>query len=313
MVRGIAYMWLMLGILCAGMAEARDRPKVQLGSFQHYGATRTYYYFIPPHLNDATNVPVVLALHGGGRADGKDIAEQWGLVELARQEGFIAVFPNGMDAQWNDGRGVTFRRSSNSDTDDVGFLQRVITRFIRYHGADPDRIYMAGASNGGMMTLRMACEHPEMLAAIVPMLASLPENLYRECSPEKPVPMLMMNGTDDKVVPFDGGPIRLFGRDYGTIMPVRTTLDIWVHRNACERTPYIVPLEEYKPSREAEGIMTELYTDCASGKAVMLYLFEGAGHYIPSLRRRKSWFKGDSEANFSAATEIWEFVKHYKR
>lgn len=294
---------------CADATASRLRRDV----LEWQGAERSYFYYLPDKLIGKANAPLLLVLHGAGPSDGDEIAKSWGFVEEAEKQGVIAVFPNGVDSQWNDGRGVSFRRGDNSGIDDVGFLSAIIDHFIRSFGADASRVYMTGASNGGMMTLRMACERPDKLTAIAPMLASLPENTYKTCRPGKSLPVMMLNGTKDDIVPYDGGAVTLFGHEFGNVVPVDRTVDLWVTRNACDATPIVEPQEQYKPEEEVKSITTELYTNCASGKPIILYRLEGGKHSIPSLHRRKSWFTFDNEGDFEAAKEIMRFFSQYKK
>ena len=91
-----------------------------------------------------------MVLHGGGKGDGDDISKHLGMNKIADKENFIVVYPNGIDAQWNDGRGKTFKRNnSNEDVDDVGFLSSLIDHFIANYNIDRKRIYITGAFKRG--------------------------------------------------------------------------------------------------------------------------------------------------------------------
>lgn len=104
---------------------------------------------------------------------------QW--LELANKSGFRLVAANGWDARnrtskglrhtWNDIRSVGDGRRSKLD--DVGFLESVVEWCAKEHGIDRSRVYATGASNGGMMVLRLMVERPRILAAGVPFIASM--------------------------------------------------------------------------------------------------------------------------------------------
>ena len=112
--------------------------------------------------------PTVIVLHGA--ATTANLTASWsGFAEAAAGHGFAAVFPQGMFTVWNDGR-----RDGIAKADDVGFLRALVGRLIERGVADPRRIYLAGISNGGMMTLRMLCEHPELFAGAGTVVASMP-------------------------------------------------------------------------------------------------------------------------------------------
>lgn len=50
--------------------------------------------------------------------------------------------------------------------DDLEFVQWIIQRTTADLAIDPDRIYIAGFSAGAAMRFHIACEAPELIAAI---------------------------------------------------------------------------------------------------------------------------------------------------
>src|SRR5947199_169312 len=77
--------------------------------------------------------------------------------------------------------------------------------------ADPRQVYIAGISNGGMMTFRMLCEASELFAGAATVIANMPANVGARCAPRKPLPVVMFNGTADPLVPYDGGGVGFLG------------------------------------------------------------------------------------------------------
>ena len=65
---------------------------------------------------------------------------------------------------------------------------------------DPYRIYVAGHSNGGFMSYRLACTHADRIAAIVS-LAGATFDTPADCSPTEPVAVLQIHGTADDTCP----------------------------------------------------------------------------------------------------------------
>lgn len=309
-------LYLAIAFLCAGFffqpTCAAPTPLLRHNTIAWQEKERSYYYYIPSRLKDQKNFPLMLVLHAVG-STGKDAAGSWGFLELAEKEGFAVIFPNAYYGEWNDGRNSPIVSIDNSDIDDVGFLSALIDRFVRENGADAARVYMAGVSNGGMMTLRAGCEISRQLTAIAPLLASIPGNIYKNCSPEKGLPVFMINGTADPIVPFEGGEVTLSGRHFGDVVSVRDTVDLWLEANICTAQPIYGKREEYKPTREAKAIATELYNKCASGNIVMLYILEEGGHSIPSFKRRRALVSFEQETDFNAAAEIWDFFRLYKK
>ena len=90
-------------------------------------------------------------------------------------------------------------------TDDIAFLSALIEKLIADGVADARRIYVTGLSNGGAMTMSMLCARANLFAAAAAVIMNLTDGLASSCRPARPVPILVMNGTDDPLVPFNGG------------------------------------------------------------------------------------------------------------
>jgi len=145
-----------------------QRQTVMQGSIE-----RTFYVHYPKNRHPAVPKALVFVLHGGGGADARTMANRTGMNEIADREDFMVIYPAGIDGQWNDGRGKSFRRTKdNTDVDDVGFISALIDLFVKKGEADSARIYVMGLSNGGMMTHRLGIELGKKLAAIAPVLST---------------------------------------------------------------------------------------------------------------------------------------------
>ena len=118
------------------------------------GVERTYYVYAPRTVDSAQPVPLLIVLHGGG-GNGRQIMRFTGFNQVARDNGFIAVYPEGIDHHWNDGR--VFRKAP-TDTDDVAFISALIDQMAADYSIDSTRIYATGISNGGFMSYRLACD-----------------------------------------------------------------------------------------------------------------------------------------------------------
>ncbi len=96
-----------------------------------------------------------------------DSTSTW--LRIAEQEGIVLVVPNGVNAEtgdtygndqnWNDLRSDT--AAGQHVVDDVGFLLALLERVVSELELDQPRVFVTGASNGGMMTFRMLLEAPE--------------------------------------------------------------------------------------------------------------------------------------------------------
>ena len=214
--------------------------------------------------------PTVIVLHGAVTT--ANLTASWsGFAEAAAGHGFAAVFPQGVFTVWNDGR-----KDGIAKADDVSFLRALVGRLIERGIADPRRIYLAGISNGGMMTLRMLCEHPELFAGAGTVVASMPSLVGATCRLTKPMPVVMFNGTADPVVPYQGGQVGLTGR-YGEVWSAERTAAFLAWGNGCARHA-----ERALSGSDGAAIrVTRLdWSSCSSGQPVILYRVEGGGHQV---------------------------------
>ena len=84
-------------------------------SIEHGGITRSYDVLVPASYDGTSAVPLVIDLHGFGRTKEFQRAQS-GFEALAEAQGFIAVWPAGVDMTWNAGAPCT----ANDTIDDVG-------------------------------------------------------------------------------------------------------------------------------------------------------------------------------------------------
>ena len=122
------------------------------------GGIERSYLLVLPDGRSRSRVPTVIALHGS-RMDGRGMQRAVALDELAARDGFAVAYPDGLDREWNDGRRKRWG-PGRAVYDDVGFITALARRLADDGVSDPRQLYLAGVSNGGMLTFRIACEAP---------------------------------------------------------------------------------------------------------------------------------------------------------
>lgn len=302
---------LCLAPVCA--TAARDAG-LSLHTLVHDGRERSYYLHLPAGAARPERRPVVIVLHGGGRTAGDDLARRTGYNRIADREGFIAVYPNGVGARWNDGRGPTFRQGRESAAvDDVGFIAGLIDAVLRRYRGDPRRVYVTGLSNGGMMTLRLGCELGRRLAAIAPVIAAMPLEVLRSCRPDAPLPVLVMNGTGDPLVPWAGGAVSILRQSRGEVASTPETVRFWVAHNHCRPVPTLTRLPD-RDARDGSRVEVIRYTNPDNGCEVILYRVDGGGHHFPgSDTPELPRLLGRKNNDFDGAEAIWAFFRRHER
>ena len=274
------------------------------------GLERNYLVHLPPGFNRSTSLPVIIQLHGGGsKASQQDKLTKF--QALGDKENFIVVAPDGVDSQWNDAKEGATYRAATENIDDVGFMSAVIDKLKTDLNIDPKRVYVTGISNGGMMTLRLGAQLSGKVAAIAAVAGSMSNTLMAACNPERPISVLMINGTADPLVHIEGGNITAFGKVTGQVAAPAAAVKFWVEKNGCPSTA----LKEELPDTNTEDgskVTRETYAGCRDNVEVVYYLIQGGGHTWPGgLQYLSENFIGKTNRDFNATSVIWEFfTKH---
>lgn len=215
--------------------------------------------------------PTVLVLHGAlGTAE--ITLRSTGFAEATQQHGFTAVYPDGIDRQWHDGR-----IGGHGSVDDVAFLRALVERLVADRIARPDAVYLAGISNGGMMSLTMMCKASELFAGVGTIIANLPAGIGA-CA-LKPVPAVMINGTADPMVPYRGGEVGL-GGGRGMVESVDATLALLAKADACAAAGRPDPIAKKDPSAATSAFRID-WQGCRPGTSLTAYRVDGGGHALP--------------------------------
>jgi polyhydroxybutyrate depolymerase len=273
------------------------------GSILVHGQPRTFIVYSPDDRAGVASLPIFIVLHGG-LGNGRYAANQTGLMNYVDREKFIAVFPDGKDTHWNDGRSTTA-----SGPDDVLFLRELIASVVQKSAGDPNRVFIAGISNGGMMAQRMACDASNAVTAIGAVAANMPADLVNHCQPSRAVPVVLFNGTSDRIMPWSGGSIatsRVFNTPGGKVLSTMDTFDFWSRLDGCSTKTV-----ETVPSTHVERQTSK---GCRSGSEVTLYAIQDGGHGWPG-RVSQSPFEraiaGYVTTEINATVILIQFFRQY--
>ena len=228
---------------------------------------------------------------------------------LADREGFLVVYPDGVEKGWNDGR-VDSTVASRQKVDDVGFLGALAERVVKDAGADPRRVYAVGISNGGFMSHALACRDAARWAAVAPVAASLQTEADAPCRPARPVPILMVNGTEDRLVAWDGREVRLLFKSRGAKRTVPETAAAWVGFDGCVGGPAAEDLPDADPEDGTRWRLSA-WRDCKAGSEVLLYKVDGGGHTWPKGGIYLPRVVGLTSRDVDFEPLVWEFFKRH--
>lgn len=260
------------------------------------GAMERTYLLARP--KETSRTPIVLYLHGSSQnADGAR-----GFTANAFERfGALVAYPDGYRRHWNDARRDIPFATRKAGIDDVAFIQAVVDRLVD-HGGDPSRVYLVGYSNGGHMIIRLIHEIPDRFAGVAIIAATQPEeqNFVPAARRTDPLPVLLINGTKDPLVPYAGGVTSMWGFfPRGRHVSAADTAAYYARRNGITAAPR-------HNSVSAGRLPVERLEYPYDEHPVVLYTVHGGGHTIPGTKRALP-ILGRTAMDFDAPAVIADF------
>ena len=245
---------------------------------------RLYRIYIPGGPVTRKSYPLVINLHGEGD-NAQDQMDWTAMNVIAEREGFIVVYPEGVDGTWNT--------SLQGEIDDVGFINELLDEIVSKYPVDNDRIYVCGFSTGGIMASTLAAELSYRIVCFAT-VSGAPD--YTELSiPPRKIPALVIHGTDDHKVDFTYA---------------ENLVNYWNdHNSATLRITEQLPDTDPSDSCTVEKLT---YSDAQQACDVLMYKIIKGGHMSwPGAYLQPDttqFLNRDIDANI----EIWNFFKQYR-
>jgi polyhydroxybutyrate depolymerase len=183
----------------------------------------------------------------------------------------IVVYPRSPDKSWDLGSCCTSIVNGATRDEEV-FVRELVADVQTKACVDPKRIYTNGFSNGGMMSQMIACKVTDLFAASAPMGSTLtiPK---AECTPKRPMPIFLINGTEDPLVGYSAA-------GFAGGIPVTEDVQLWIDKNMCTGTPETFVMQGKATCKR--------YTQCAAGVEVSYCTVEGMGHCVPGMKKESA-------------------------
>jgi polyhydroxybutyrate depolymerase len=269
-----------------GCMKASYGPGVHKLMLDFGGITRPYDLVLPDSYDDSTPLPLLFNLHPlvlGGSLHSIWTSES-GMNAKGNAEGFIVVQPDGTGspASWNGGAACC-DPAFTDDVDDVGYIEALAEEIRATVCVDERRVYAAGMSNGGYLSNRIGCEHPERVAAIAPVVSSLSPELA--CSGERPMPVFQISGSEDDLA------------------SKQASIDAWVLRNECS---------DHTTIAETGTVTCTTHDRCAGSVEVTHCVVAGGGHCAYTSVTPQATPGCMASPDIAAEDLIWGFVSRWR-
>lgn len=248
---------------------------------------------------------LIVALHGGG-GDPAQFAASSGLGQAATAAGYAVVFPAGSSRRgaerlltWNGGYCCGF--AARRGVADEAFLKAVIADAQRRFGLDGARVFVTGMSNGSILAETFAAQNPGAVRALAGVSGSMDAARVRVAGP---VPVLLIHGTADRMVPYGGGQ----GSRSATRTDFASVASVLAAFLAAQ--PGVLAQTERRLEMGAGDATAVRVTDwTAGGKArLRLITIEGGAHVWPGAAR----LSAGKTQGISATAEILRFFDQYR-
>jgi polyhydroxybutyrate depolymerase len=317
---------LCLPLWWAGRAAAQETKE----TITVENVDRSYVVHLPKGYDEKQHYPVVVLLHGENQ-QADDIERLTRFNELADKDSIIAVYPSAQHGRWNFGVAETpvqqyrrgpygrrggwgyprypqpqpreqgERRRPPQPADDMDFFNQMLDKLSTRFSVDIARIYFAGLSEGGFMTMKIGCGLTDRVAGIATVGAAMPKTMV--CVPSRPLPVIMIAGTSDPVVKYDGGTGK-----HGRIPTISAedSAKAWAKNDRCTEKPSHSKLDHAKGGLETK---IDTYGSCQENAEVSLYSVKGGGNTWPGGEQYEPENTiGKTSQDFNANEVIWSFL-----
>jgi polyhydroxybutyrate depolymerase len=160
---------------------------------------RSYLLKLPTAYQADKSYKLLLVFHGsGGSAGNMHNTAQFDQYS----DEYIIAYPNSKEVEWNEGCNCNVAHRKN--VDDLGFVDDVIADIQQRHKVSDGEIYAAGFSQGGLFTQNLACNRAKVFKAVAIVAGSMSRQLATSCAPEAPLSVMMVHGSHDAVLPYNG-------------------------------------------------------------------------------------------------------------
>ena len=280
---------------------------VEGGSLEHEERERRWISYIPASAGESP--PLLLVLHGStSDGPGMRAGSFYSFDVLAEREGLVITYPDGVQNHWNDCRKNASYAANLLKVDDLGFLAALIDTMVERHGVDPRQVFVTGMSNGGHMAYRLALETPELIAGASALVANLPLETNSECvASGQPVPVQVINGSEDGINPYEGGVVNLFGDvSRGQVMSSIETARYWAGLGGYDEEPSARETIDGNPDDKTN---LEILSWTGGHVPVQLVSVMGGGHTFPHRVYALPKILGTTSHEVDGAELIWGFFE----
>ncbi|MDQ4141174.1 MAG: alpha/beta hydrolase-fold protein [Bacteroidota bacterium] len=279
----LSLIFLLISFYTANCQVVTDSVLVE----NHY---RTFHFNKPKTKTD--NFNLIFVLHGSG-GDGKGMMKAaQSLEKQSGQQPIFLVYPDGYKKYWNECRKAATSAANKEDINEQAFFEAMFRYFTQKYGLNKQHFFAIGMSGGGHMAYKLALTMPDKCKGISAFVANLPDVPNLDCvESKKPVAVMITNGTQDPINPYQGGPMVVNGSSFGSVRSSNQSFRYWADLAGYKGEPKVENVPDKNPANKQSIIR---YTFKGKNKPeVMLLEVKGGEHTFPE--------------DIDGFTESWQF------
>jgi polyhydroxybutyrate depolymerase len=249
------------------------------------GETRSYRIQLPRSYDEAQPSALILNWHGNS----SNAVQQQRYTGLGQVADAVVVAPQGT------GDPRHFSLVPGPENPDIGFARAILEQVSGRLCIDPNRIFSTGISNGSGLSSEIACQAPEVFAAVALVAATIGP---LGCDADVRIPILAFHGTADPVVPYEGGRIATNGIQ---VPSAEEGIRRWAEQNRCDPEPTVEQI--------GDDVVHWTFESCEAD--VEAYWIQGGGHVWPGAVERP--VLGSNTETIDASALISEWFEDHPR
>lgn len=280
------------------------------------GKTREYWLYVPASVKGQENVPVVFSLHGRYGTDDPNDAGKPLFTSLAKEKGFIVVYPQGRDAKSDQDKadypgdwyyafgGGTGWEATGKENADTRFIKALVDKIQADYktknasnsniSVDPKRFYLCGFCMGGMMTYACAKVLNGTFAAYGSCSGYPLNEFHMNLATENPIPFIHLHGNDDQML---------------GIKHLNTIIENLLFRNGCDLSKQVTTTGWSTTNANGETHQFKRYDfTSVNGAPVTTVTFNGLTHNVEASAPAYLWnfFSGKTTDTYKSDIE-WKW------
>lgn len=236
------------------------------------------FHFRKPNVK-SKGFSLVFVMHGSGGSGPSMMQRVKEFDRIADQENMVTVFPSGYKNFWNECRKKSTAEANALDVNEQAFFQGMINYFVRTYEIDRQQVFAVGTSGGGHMAYKLGLTMPSAFRGITAIVANLPDTNNMDCMETKqPMNVMIINGTEDKTNPYNGGEVILGSGNFEHVRSSERTLHYWADLAGYTGDAERRMLPDLDPN---DGKRIEEYSYRTGKKSVVLLKVLGGKHDYP--------------------------------